>query len=602
MNYIVWPFLLAFMGVIMNGALDQQDVDGNQLPPSAQVRQDFFDAGFVLYWKAYRMTGGDVSRIMVRPPELRQMLNSYILTSEYEEWAAQFDAIPNRDEWRTIGNRSDSVLVLEYFDEYDQQYFIAKGTEYVAFENYDYSNNGWKGRGAYGPRLANRKIPLNLSKGQYLEMSDHTPDQYWSIPGSNLGVVREVKYENISVERGGQKIRFIPFTMEGYMAYRQYNHDFDGYLPAKPIDPKNTTPDNPAVEDLEDYEALFETKRQSLLASHADLEVLQPAEVSQAGFGQDESSDSEFTGANLFDNSLTPWNVSQSIDPDGIGRSVEIRWKNEVEVHSIHIVNGPWGDAYNGSARIDELRLTYEVQGDRRSIDRKVVPGLGAAVLDFQHVEFEEPVLMNNLQIRIMRIMDPEFGSISALDIWGAGSELKYEDVAGNLVFPEMILLGKYRGEARDAAPINQVVPEGADDKDDRAEATSEFWIVVKEGKSNVNVRKTAPSGKVIGTVNGGDRILASKVLQLSDPLYLLKKESMVTSLDGKRTFKRAASYQLQNVASFAQYVEADVKDDSNKTVRVRIPLSDVELVEQDVWYYLPEMEGYIFGGLVRRD
>ena len=117
-----------------------------------------------------------------------------------------------------------------------------------------------------------------------------------------------------------------------------------------------------------------------------------------------------------------------------------------------------------------------------------------------------------------------------------------------------------------------------------------------------MNVRRAAPTDKVIGTVNAGDRILASKSILLSEPLYLLKNEVLVTSIDGERTYKRAANYQLYNVESFVKYVEADIKDDNNETVRVKVPIGDVDLLEQDVWYYLPELDGYIFGGLVRRE
>jgi len=137
---------------------------------------------------------------------------------------------------------------------------------------------------------------------------------------------------------------------------------------------------------------------------------------------------------------------------------------------------------------------------------------------------------------------------------------------------------------------------------DEKTGGAPGFWIVVMEGKTNVNVRSEAPAGEVIGTVNGGDRILASKTIQLSEPQYLLKKEMSVTSIDGERRFKRAASYQLYSVELFEQYVTADIKDDNNESVRVRVPIGDVDVKEQDVWYYLPELDGYIFGGLVRRD
>lgn len=137
---------------------------------------------------------------------------------------------------------------------------------------------------------------------------------------------------------------------------------------------------------------------------------------------------------------------------------------------------------------------------------------------------------------------------------------------------------------------------------DKRPEVASDFWVVVKEGKTNVNVRRTAPSGKVIETVDGGDRIRASKSIQLSEPLYLLKNDVLVTSMDGERTYERAANYQLNNVEPFVQYVEADIKGDKNETVRVKVPIGDVDVVEQDVWYYLPVLDGYIFGGLVRRE
>lgn len=199
-------------------------------------------------------------------------------------------------------------------------------------------------------------------------------------------------------------------------------------------------------------------------------------------------------------------------------------------------------------------------------------------------------------------------------DKYGRKSEF---DAAVDTWFKSKTLVNKYLAEpgtpflrkyfdmkSQEKASGANAVSESVDsnNSDERTRETSDFWIVVKEGKSNVNVRRAAPAGKVIGTVNAGDRILASKSIQLSEPLYLLKNEVLVTSMDGERTYKRAANYQLYNVESFEKYVEADIKDDNNETVRVKVPIGDVDLLEQDVWYYLPELDGYIFGGLVRRE
>ena len=189
----------------------------------------------------------------------------------------------------------------------------------------------------------------------------------------------------------------------------------------------------------------------------------------------------------------------------------------------------------------------------------------------------------------------------AAVDTWFKSKTL----VNKYLAEPGTPLLRKYFDmKSQEKASGANAVSESVDsnNSDERTRETSDFWIVVKEGKSNVNVRRAAPAGKVIGTVNAGDRILASKSIQLSEPLYLLKNEVLVTSMDGERTYKRAANYQLYNVESFEKYVEADIKDDNNETVRVKVPIGDVDLLEQDVWYYLPELDGYIFGGLVRRE
>ena len=132
--------------------------------------------------------------------------------------------------------------------------------------------------------------------------------------------------------------------------------------------------------------------------------------------------------------------------------------------------------------------------------------------------------------------------------------------------------------------------------------AVAEFWIVVKQGKTNVNVRKSVPSGEVIGTVNGGDRLLVSRTAEVGGGVYLLNKEVELTSMDGLRSVKRPANYQLHNVKAYDDYYEADIQDDNDKSVRVRVAISDVQPVDQELWYYLPEWDGYVFGGLVRRE
>lgn len=84
--------------------------------------------------------------------------------------------------------------------------------------------------------------------------------------------------------------------------------------------------------------------------------------------------------------------------------------------------------------------------------------------------------------------------------------------------------------------------------------------------------------------------------------VYLLNKEVELTSMDGLRSVKRPANYPLQNVKAYDDYYEADIQDDNDKSVRVRVAISDVQPVDQELWYYLPEWDGYVFGGLVRRE
>lgn len=266
----------------------------------------------------------------------------------------------------------------------------------------------------------------------------------------------------------------------------------------------------------------------------------------------------------------------------------------------------------------DEYRpliFVVEMDFDPKRTFRQVASGLGSVSIasSFDHFNlsvhlFSNKILLDQHMTLAMEEKDHtnKYGRQSGFD--RALADFQRVKIAAEAALKEPMNQGlrasfnRYYSGAQSGAGIDRESTAATADGADGSVDDSEFWIVVKQGKTNVNVRKTAPSGEVIGTVNGGDRLLASKAVQLSQGVYLLNREVVLTSLDGLRSFKRSANYQLQNVKTFSDHVEADIKDDNEQNVRVRVAINDVQPVNEEVWYYLPELGGYIFGGLVLRE
>ncbi len=130
-------------------------------------------------------------------------------------------------------------------------------------------------------------------------------------------------------------------------------------------------------------------------------------------------------------------------------------------------------------------------------------------------------------------------------------------------------------------------------------EALSEtlFETHILEGKKNVNVRQSPPSGDVVTTVDGGRSFRVHEVQELSEPVYLLQEAAELNRTDEGAALRKAANYKLENIKDGGTFYFADVKDDSGSRVRVIVP-KDLVQIRRDAWYRSDDLGGWVFSGL----
>ena len=128
-----------------------------------------------------------------------------------------------------------------------------------------------------------------------------------------------------------------------------------------------------------------------------------------------------------------------------------------------------------------------------------------------------------------------------------------------------------------------------------RSEALFETYIL--EGKKNVNVRQSAPSGAVVTTVNGGRSFRVHEVQEMSEPIHLLRQSAELNRADEGAPLRKAANYKLENIKDSGTYYFADARDDNGSRVRVIVP-KDLVQIRRDAWYRSEDLGGWVFSGL----
>ncbi len=133
------------------------------------------------------------------------------------------------------------------------------------------------------------------------------------------------------------------------------------------------------------------------------------------------------------------------------------------------------------------------------------------------------------------------------------------------------------------------------------AETPVLMTAVILEGKRNINVRASPPSGDVVTTVDGGHVFPVHEIREMSEPIHLLLEEADLQRIDEGGTLTKAANYKLENIADAGGFCFADVTDDDGHTVRVIVP-KDLISTRRDAWYRSDALGGWVFSGLCRNN
>ena len=122
----------------------------------------------------------------------------------------------------------------------------------------------------------------------------------------------------------------------------------------------------------------------------------------------------------------------------------------------------------------------------------------------------------------------------------------------------------------------------------------------IEEGRSNVNVRETAPSGRIVRKVDGGLQFTINDEKAMSDPMHLLKKPMRLVAMDGSKSIAKAANAKLDVVGEAGNHWVVAVPDNSGGTFEAKIP-KGVVTVSRDSWYRSDELGGWVYSGLCER-
>ena len=122
----------------------------------------------------------------------------------------------------------------------------------------------------------------------------------------------------------------------------------------------------------------------------------------------------------------------------------------------------------------------------------------------------------------------------------------------------------------------------------------------IEEGRSNVNVRETAPSGRIVRKVDGGLQFTINDEKAMSDPMHLLKEPMRLVAMDGSKSIAKAANAKLDVVGEAGNHWVVAVPDNSGGTFEAKVP-KGVVTVSRDSWYRSDELGGWVYSGLCER-
>ena len=122
----------------------------------------------------------------------------------------------------------------------------------------------------------------------------------------------------------------------------------------------------------------------------------------------------------------------------------------------------------------------------------------------------------------------------------------------------------------------------------------------IQEGRSNVNVRMSPPSGRVVRKVDGGVVFEIHEERAMSDAVYLLKQAAHLATLDGSKTFEKAANAKLNVMGEEGADFIVELSEKRGTSLQVRVPKSQV-IVSEDAWYRSDDLGGWVYSGLCER-
>lgn len=615
-NYVVWPVLLVLSGLLFNHVLDQQVWTETRYGGYTGNRfgKDYVDGGLVLYGRALT-SGASLSELFQPQPELREWMHQVDAGSDYDRWKQTADIVATpRPDWHPSAT-TDSIVIVKRTEYFQSSYAIPKGTQFQSHARYERNGNGWTGIGEFGPRLASQDIVLTLTKD---ELESHQMGPGWetiTVLDEDYGIPHEVETDRIVQfsRRHRQLFQFIPLSKEAYVEYQLHGRYWEKYEIPAVLNGTQEPISLPATVEMEGlgaeyFSGLLSAEIDRIEAENAELEDLQPDRVQRVTQGMDVTG-VPFTGKRLFDGEMEGWVPAQSSDPDGFGTGLDFQWNQPVLLHAMYLTNAPWGANYEEALKISEVKLVYEEAGVPGTVRAQRMSNMTQVEMGFLRYEFDPPLRMNHAQIRITVVADPELGRIDQDVILDPGSPVGMGDMSrgGGLKMPEMRLFGE-RLEIPGTPEENESVSEEPEvetttrksDRDE-GEIRTPFWSQVRPGVTNVNVRSSVPDGNVIRQIDGDEPWYVTEIVNVAKPVYLLSLDWKLEKVNGVGTIKKPKNTQILNAVVKGNFIEGDVLNNRGKEVRIRVSKFKVNEVpgNEQNWYYVPELKGYVFSGLM---
>lgn len=273
-NYMIWPVLFALIGFWSNGALDNEYDNSSEL-----TGEMWFDAGAKLYFEAGFATNWDLDRLQQPPRRIRSMLTEMALLKEFDSWKKSQNILPP-PKWNNVpAAMQDSFIVVQTLDEYRYRFLLPQGSQYYGYDEYRMGNSGWEGWGEYRLRAANRDIGLDLDWDTYSYNLERSPDYFKRVADNGMGILREMKFEDIEAIRDDQKVRYIANSPEAYARYRMYDDAQTTYLSS--VSETDAAPDVVEEEPLVEQVPQLEEQED---AAQNENEALEDVEESEMDF------------------------------------------------------------------------------------------------------------------------------------------------------------------------------------------------------------------------------------------------------------------------------------------------------------------------------